>query len=119
MLLALSVWVAANGAVFRQDDQGICQANNYALESLCWYTPEFSPLVLPFIHHRVLDLRERLTLAYFAAVGLCLAIPTARRLFERGPNTESSTVADPLTTSHGTGVTRGATTEPPTPVSPA
>ncbi len=119
VLLALSVWVAANGAVFRQDDQGICQANNYALESLCWYTPEFSPLVLPFIHHRVLDLRERLTLAYFAAVGLCLAIPTARRLFERGPNTESSTVADPLTTSHGTGVTRRETTEPPTPVSPA
>lgn len=80
-LLFLSVWVAANGAVFRQDGQGICQQDNYALESLCWYVPEFSALVLPFIHHRQLPLQDRLTLAYFAAVGVCLAVPTLRRLW--------------------------------------
>jgi hypothetical protein len=80
-LLFLSVWVAASGAVFRQDGQGICQQNNYALESLCWYVPEFSPLILPFIHHRPLPLQDRLTLAYFAVVGVCLAVPTLRRLW--------------------------------------
>jgi hypothetical protein len=80
-LLFLSVWVAANGAIFRQDGQGVCQDYNYALESLCWYVPEFSPLVLPFIHHRPLPLQDRLTLAYFAVVGVCLAVPALRQLW--------------------------------------
>jgi hypothetical protein len=117
-LLFLSVWVGANGAVFRQDDQGICQANNYALESLCWYTPEFSPLVLPFIHHRGLHLRERLTLAYFAAVGLCLAIPTVQRLFGGIPERRLVTATAPLTMSRGTGATGRETTVPPRSGSP-
>jgi hypothetical protein len=65
--------------VFRQDGQGICQQNNYALESLCWYVPEFSPLILPFIRHRPLDVHDQLTLAYFASVGCCLSVPIIRQ----------------------------------------
>jgi len=74
-VLWLAVWVGASGAVFGQDGQAICQQNNYQLEYLCWYVPEFSPLVLPFIGHRLLQLTDWLILAYFAAVGLCLTIP--------------------------------------------
>jgi hypothetical protein len=84
-ILWLSVWVAANGAVFGQNGQGICQQNNYALESLCWYVPEFSPLILPFIGHRLLGMRDVLMLAYFAAVGLCLTVPVLRGSQTDGP----------------------------------
>jgi hypothetical protein len=83
-ILWLSVWVAASGAVFGQDGQGVCQQNNYALEPFCWYVPEFSPLILPFISHRILGLRDRLLLTYFASVGACLALPILRSLIARG-----------------------------------
>jgi hypothetical protein len=37
-------WVGVSGAVFATDGLGVCMENSYALEHLCWYVPEFSPL---------------------------------------------------------------------------
>ena len=48
LLVALVVlwtfWVGVSGAVFDTDGLGVCMDNGYALEHLCWYVPEFSPL---------------------------------------------------------------------------
>lgn len=48
-VLALSTWVGINGVVFGQADMDVCWQNNYALECLCWYVPEFSALWRPFV----------------------------------------------------------------------
>jgi hypothetical protein len=89
-VLWLAVWVGASGAVFGQDGQAVCQQNNYQLEYLCWYVPEFSPLVLPFIGHRLLHLADWLILLYFAAVGLCLTVPVLSRWNHDHPVTPSA-----------------------------
>jgi hypothetical protein len=42
-------WVGVSGAVFGNDGLDICMENSYALEHLCWYVPEFSPLFRPLM----------------------------------------------------------------------
>lgn len=49
MVLTLSAWVGINGAVFDQQSMDLCWQNNYELEFLCWYVPEFSALWRPFV----------------------------------------------------------------------
>lgn len=48
-LLLLSIWVGVDGYLFGQAAMEICWGNNFALEMLCWYTPEFSALWHPFV----------------------------------------------------------------------
>ena len=48
-LTAWTVWVGASGAVFNLSGLDDCLANGYALEHLCWYVPEYSPLVRPLV----------------------------------------------------------------------
>jgi hypothetical protein len=48
-IAAWSLWVGANGIVFGQNGLDICTINNYALEHLCWFVPEFSVLFHPFV----------------------------------------------------------------------
>jgi hypothetical protein len=48
LALALSIWVGIVGAI-DPDTPGICLSDRYALEHLCWYTPEFSALWRPVI----------------------------------------------------------------------
>jgi hypothetical protein len=43
------VWVGVSGAAFNLSGLDDCLANGYALEHLCWYVPEYSPLVRPFV----------------------------------------------------------------------
>ncbi len=47
--LTLSTWVAIDGVAFNQSQLGVCHENQYALEFLCWYVPEFSVLWRPFV----------------------------------------------------------------------
>jgi hypothetical protein len=47
--LVLSCWVGSNGIVWGDYAQDPCMANNFALEHLCWYAPEFSVLWRPFV----------------------------------------------------------------------
>jgi hypothetical protein len=74
-LVTLSVWVGVNGIVFQQKTLDVCTADNYALESLCWYVPEFSPLIRPFITHMPLQLNDWLTLIFFVVIGLYIIAP--------------------------------------------
>jgi hypothetical protein len=88
--LALSVWVGIDGAVFGLHGLALCQANRYALESLCLYTPEFSVLWHPFVVAGQLASQHRFALptwlqwghmvfiAYALVVFAYLALPVAR-----------------------------------------
>lgn len=68
--LGLSGWVGISGAVFDLDGLSICAARQYAMELLCWYTPEFSPLWHPFVAPRTLAAAEWLYVGY-VALALC------------------------------------------------
>ena len=48
MALALSLWVGFTSAVAALTPN-VCVTDDFALEHLCWYTPEFSPLWRPLI----------------------------------------------------------------------
>jgi hypothetical protein len=48
-IAAWTVWVGVSGAVFGLDGLDQCIANGYALEHLCWYVPEYSPLLRPLV----------------------------------------------------------------------
>jgi hypothetical protein len=50
VVLALSAWVGFAGLVSSLDPPAVCSANHYALESFCWYVPEYSSLWLPVLH---------------------------------------------------------------------
>ena len=52
--LALSLWVGFTGSM-GVPVPSICTEDNYALENLCWYTPEFSSLWRPLIEWPVLS----------------------------------------------------------------
>jgi hypothetical protein len=81
LVLALSVWVGVEGVVFGQDGLTVCQANGYALEAMCWYVPDFSPLWHPFIAGAWPHSRAGLALlCYGLVVLLRLAWPLLRGL---------------------------------------
>lgn len=44
-----TVWVGVSGVVFDLKGLDVCIANGYALEHLCWYVPDFSPLLRPLV----------------------------------------------------------------------
>ncbi len=75
IIVSLSFWVGIDGVVFQQKTLDICAANNFALESLCWYVPEFSPLVRPFIVHAPLSKEDLLFLLLFFAAWLYIMAP--------------------------------------------
>lgn len=52
--LVLSFWVGVNGIAFDMAGMQICSANDYALEALCHFTPEYSPLWHPFVDPAVI-----------------------------------------------------------------
>src|SRR5581483_7540858 len=49
ILVALGCWVSVATTVFENGGADVCTSNGYQLESLCWYTPEFSVLWNPFV----------------------------------------------------------------------
>lgn len=68
LILFLSLWVGVNGVVFRQNTLDICTQDNYQLEYLCWYVPEFSPLIRPFIVHAALGVNDKLLLLAYGGL---------------------------------------------------
>jgi hypothetical protein len=83
IFVTLALWIGVNGVVFRQNTLEVCTQNDYALESLCWYVPEFSPLIRPFILHATLSLNDRLILVMFAVLWLYNILPLAIDLLYR------------------------------------
>jgi len=79
VLLALSAWVGLTAALGDLHRLDFCAANGYELESLCWYTPEYSGLWWP-IGHYPLTPRYLLIGAYFALVFAYLAAPLVRAI---------------------------------------
>jgi hypothetical protein len=84
VVVTLSVWVGINGAIFNQDTLAICLQDNYALEALCWYTPEFSALWRPFVVPTTMKFVEVLFAGYCGAVFAWLAAPLARPILAQG-----------------------------------
>ena len=70
-----SVWVGVNGTVFREAETQLCAANNFNLEALCWYTPEFSALIYPFIKTKQLTSWDKAGILVGASVALVLIVP--------------------------------------------
>jgi hypothetical protein len=83
LLVSLSLWVGVDGIVFQQKTLEVCTANNYALESLCWYVPEFSALLRPFIIRNTLTLQSRLMLILFTALWSYLMFPLGISLYRQ------------------------------------
>jgi hypothetical protein len=76
-MLTLSVWIAAEGVMFGQQHLEECNMNSYALEHLCWYVPEFTAWIRPFIIRRDLRPKDWLFISDYVAVYLYLAVPVA------------------------------------------
>jgi hypothetical protein len=88
--LMWSVWVGVNGLVYGFDDPEICTANHYALEFLCWYTPEYSALFRPLIVRRPLESYEYGLLAYFLFIALYLIVSRLIQVRVRKPRVSGS-----------------------------
>ncbi len=76
--LVFSVWVGIDGLTFGRFGQDVCSANNYSLESFCWYVPEFSVLYTPFIFHPHLTWQDIILIAYAVGVTIYVAYPLLR-----------------------------------------
>jgi hypothetical protein len=81
--MTLALWIGVNGLVFQLDTLNVCQKNDYALEFLCWYVPEFSPLIRPFIVRTALLPKDWLMLIIFAGLWLYIMIPLLIDLFRQ------------------------------------
>jgi hypothetical protein len=68
-ILALSIWVGINGAVYSGARLRLCRTNHFQLEELCFYVPEFSVLWRPFAYNK-----HALTLHDFAFIAFALAV---------------------------------------------
>ena len=82
--VALSCWVGASGVVFQGHGSERLWANDFELEYLNWYVPEYSVLWLPFVVPKPLGWEEWARLAVFAAGFAYLAGPVVRVLAVRG-----------------------------------
>jgi hypothetical protein len=76
--LLLSCWVGISGVVFGKQGLEICTANNYQLEFLCHYVPEFSVLWRPFVVPEQIGWGGLLYIIYSAITLLYLALPLLR-----------------------------------------
>ena len=80
-VFVLSVWVCIDGAIYQWSTSlfttmpAVCTQNNYNLEMLCYYTPEFSALWLPFVKHYTLDMQQELFMGYIIITAMYLVSP--------------------------------------------
>ena len=74
-VLGWSSWVGLNGLMFVQQGMEICIDNQYRLEFLCWYVPEFSVLIHPFVEPWAWTGQQLAGSAYVAATAAVLAVP--------------------------------------------
>jgi hypothetical protein len=89
-VLALSVWVGIDGTVMQAVPVvaiPTCMANHFALEFLCYYTPEFSALWYPFVVRPSFTIEQIIYLIYCFIVFVYLATPLVVRMVQqcRGP----------------------------------
>ena len=80
LVLVLSGWVGVSGAVADLSTLDFCVRNDAALEALCWYTPEFSPLWHPVVTFPELTWRTAIVVLYCGLVFAWLAAPVVSAL---------------------------------------
>lgn len=89
VVLALSAWVGWAGLVSSLDPPAVCSTGHYAVESFCWYVPEFSALWQPVLHPPPLTAATVTISAWcivvFAFLATPLAVALARRAKELSP----------------------------------
>ena len=83
LALSLSFWIGINGVVFGQYNLGICTSDNYALESLCWYVPEFSALFRPFVVSKKLSSGDLTIIIFSFTVFIYLSMPVFYQLVNK------------------------------------
>jgi hypothetical protein len=83
VIVTLSVWVGMNGAVFDQQNLHACTDNSWAMEFLCWYTPEFSVLWHPLIEHSPVSFDQGVFIGYCVIIWIWLTTPILRELSRR------------------------------------
>jgi hypothetical protein len=86
---ALSIWVGICASVyFDARNIPVCYQDDFALEHLCSYTPEFSVLWYPFVTPNPISAWGLVFLAYsvvvFGYLGAPLFETTARQVAQRG-----------------------------------
>jgi hypothetical protein len=81
-VLTLSAWVGVSGVVADLSELGFCAQDDYALESLCWYTPEYSPLWRPLVDFPELSAATAAVAGYCVLVYAYLASPLCARLLD-------------------------------------
>jgi hypothetical protein len=74
LVLSLSAWVGVVGLLANTAAAATCSENQYALESFCWYVPEYSSLWQPLLHPPRVD---AVIVAWCLAVFIYLAAPVA------------------------------------------
>jgi hypothetical protein len=85
LVLAYSLWVGINGAVFDQGYLGnTCIVNNYAQISKCEFLPTYSVLWYPFISHPPVVTGEKIYIAISLLIFLYLALPLFAALRKQG-----------------------------------
>lgn len=82
LFLLLSFWVGFSGLIFNQRDMGLCLEDNARLEPLCWYAPEYSALLRPFVTGTVFHLQpgELLLALIWTGAFICTAWPVLVQL---------------------------------------
>jgi hypothetical protein len=74
VVLAASAWVSIAGAVADLNwFATFCNQNDYSLESICWYTPEFSGVGRPLVQFPALTVSTAVVVGYCALVFAYLA----------------------------------------------
>jgi len=68
-ILALSIWVGINGAVYSRARLRLCRTNHFRLEELCFFVPEFSVLWRPFAYGK-----DTITPHDFAFIAFALVV---------------------------------------------
>ena len=77
VVLVLSGWVGVIGAIGGFAAVSVCFENSFALESFCWYVPEYSSLWRPFLGFPELTASTWIVAAFCAVVFVYLALPVA------------------------------------------
>ena len=84
LVLAYSLWVGIDGAVFDQGYLGnTCVVNNYAQIYKCEFLPTYSVLWYPFTNHPPITTGEEIYIAISLLIFLYLAFPLLKALFQQ------------------------------------
>jgi hypothetical protein len=70
-----SFWVGFDGLMLDQRGLDFCTEAAYRWEALCWYVPEFSPLIHPFVGRQPLDGEDLVVLPFMVAIMSVVTFP--------------------------------------------